>query len=163
MPRLRHAERVDPAAWPERAFAFALAEPTSTFALSPSDDPAHADFLIGGRLLRDYIRPAPDAFPMFAWRHAVIVAPLRSKLRLESASDVPSGRVQIYACSHCYDPACGSISANVVRVGDRIVWSNIAQELLDVSERSDWVLRGLPGPAGFAFDAEHYLRALAGP
>ncbi len=50
------------------------------------------------------------------------------EFRLQSKTQLPQNRIELYICGQCGDIGCGSITAQIFDKGDRIVWTNFANQ-----------------------------------
>jgi hypothetical protein len=80
---------------------------------------------------------------------------------LDGSPQTPTGRHQLYMCHLCADPWCGSLTADVRFLADRVVWSRIGLERYD-EPAGRWELAARRDPAGFAFELGSYRRAMSG-
>ena len=90
----------------------------------------YLDFFVLGESLKqilaiasaDYITLLDDEGDENYRRHIVNV------YRLTEKSQTSSGRIMIYVCPECGDINCGSITARIEDLGDRIVWKDFGYE-----------------------------------
>lgn len=82
-------------------------------------------------------------------------APLRS-----GAPQTPTGRWRLYVCPLCGgDDYEAAVTADVHVSESRVTWSRVGLESYSLTA-DGWELNPRTGPAGFAFDAQQYQRAL---
>ena len=145
--------------WPLRLAARLAESPRSTFAITTRDDDIGGfDYVIDGvsaRTLfpggRQDLRASIGPWPA----HGDGFASLRS-----GVAKTPTGRSRLYVCHLCGgDEYEASITADLHVGTERVIWSRIGLETYSY-ESEGWDLDVRRGPAGFAFDAAEYRRAL---
>jgi hypothetical protein len=72
-------------------------------------------------------------------------------LLLEKHRCVLEGRHQIFVCPECDDIGCGSITCEIVRDGDEIVWRRFAYQKDYLPEEDDFESYAAFGPYRFAW------------
>jgi hypothetical protein len=135
-------------AWPERLLERLTSGPRSEFTVTTRTDSIGGyDFVAGGVRLTELF---PGAKGMVA-----------NISLLDGSPQTPTGRHQLYMCHLCGDPWCGSLTADVRFLADRVVWSRIGLERYD-EPAGRWELAARRDPAGFAFELESYRRTMRG-
>lgn len=153
------------AGWRDLTFATVVHAATAELTIGPSA--SGLDYFIDGRPLAPQIAATTWKTIFGPWEGTSSPSELLSALVLERPSGLPSGRVQLYACEFCADLWCGSITVDIQRVNDRIVWSRFGYEYPNYVEDADggivseFILEPLEGPAGFVFSEDAYRRALS--
>ncbi len=90
----------------------------------------YLDFIISGKTLREILGVDNyDLITPFGWgNNKIYERDLLHVLTLRKKSDLQTGRVMLYVCPECSDIDCGAITANVLDLGDRIVWKDFGYE-----------------------------------
>ena len=50
------------------------------------------------------------------------------EFKLQTKTQLPQNRIELYICGQCGDIGCGSITAQIFDKGDKIVWKNFANQ-----------------------------------
>ncbi len=80
------------------------------------------------------------------------------RLLLTAPADLPHGRRSLYVCAECGAPDCGTISVNIERHGDRIVWRDFADQ--NDYDGQYFILDEFAALEGVCFDFETYYKTL---
>ena len=89
----------------------------------------YQDFVVSGRSLRTVLgRDDSDLITSFGWLNSRYEEEQLQVLLLHKQSDVPTGRAMLYVCPECGDLDCGAITATILDLGDRIVWTDFGYE-----------------------------------
>ncbi len=83
------------------------------------------DFVIDGISLYEVLG---DLISPLGWGELAQQQKALDRLLLRSPADLPNDRRSIYVCPECGDLGCGTISATIDRVSDKIVWRDFAYE-----------------------------------
>jgi len=90
----------------------------------------YVDFIVSGRPLSEVFQTVDmDMVSMLGWISNV---GYETRIVQELLKDVPAelktGRTILYGCPQCGDIDCGAITAEILDLGDRIVWRNFGHE-----------------------------------
>jgi hypothetical protein len=88
------------------------------------------DYVIDGESL--YEQHGVDLISPLGWGRLECDEQSARRLLLEDEPDV-EGRVAVYVCPECGDLLCGAITAVIERVGDEIIWRDLAVSSVDWS------------------------------
>ena len=90
----------------------------------------YVDFIVSGQPLSDIFQTkARDMITMFGWSSNTDYEKRTIKEFLkEEPAELETGRTIIYGCSECGDIGCGAITAEIIEIGDKIVWRNFGYE-----------------------------------
>ena len=90
----------------------------------------YLDFIVSGKKLRKILGVEHlDLISTLGWQSKTKYEEnLLHVLTLQQKSDLTSGRVLLYVCAECADINCGAITANILDLGDRIVWKDFGYE-----------------------------------
>ena len=144
--------------WPERLVRRLADAPLTAFGLAMRDDDIGGfDYLVDGVSVRSVFRRGRDLkasigpWPVDAgWLDAL----------LSGEPVTPTGRSRLYVCHLCGGDDEPALTADLHVGAERVIWSRIGLESRDV-DAANPSLDLRRGPAGFAFDAAEYRRALA--
>ena len=115
------------------------------------------EYFVSGQTLKDYLRiPKNGDVTPFGWfRKSEYEKQVLRQFRMQQKSGLVDHRVELYICAACGYIGCGSITAKVQDLGDRIIWCDFAStsdaeeigELFDVEP--------------IEFDRVNYFKAFA--
>jgi hypothetical protein len=90
----------------------------------------YLDFNISGQSLKKYLGIENDnSVTPFGWfLNKNEQSKSLQQFRLQVRSHLPSNRVELYVCSDCGDISCGSVTAQILNMGNRIVWTKFARQ-----------------------------------
>ncbi len=88
------------------------------------------DFLVDGQSLHDILRCGENVGILGGWfKNSLFEAVYLRGLLLEHPAYLETGRYQLYVCPLCGDVGCGSITAEIEAVEDRVIWRDFAHEV----------------------------------
>ena len=90
----------------------------------------YLDFCVSGQSLKKVLgQKGTDLITLFGWgNNRDYDEYILRVFRLQKKSELKSGRIMIYVCPECGDIDCGSITASIQDLGDRIVWRDFGYE-----------------------------------
>ena len=90
----------------------------------------YLDFIIAGQSLRDYLgienKTSVTPFGFFSNKKEEKRA--LGEFRFQQKTQLSDDRIELYVCENCGDLACGAITAKIIERGDRIVWTEFANQ-----------------------------------
>lgn len=123
----------------------------------------------GGKTQRDYLDFVVDGQPLsekiggdlascLGWFVPAENTKAVNRLLLKESADLPNNRRSLDVCPECGELACGTVTAVIERIGDKIIWRDFcfesnADEVVPIREYGD---------VSFAFDRAQYNQALKG-
>lgn len=89
----------------------------------------YVDFIVSGQPLSDIFQTNHELISMLGWISDVGYESkiIKEFLKVEPA-ELETGRTIIYGCAECGDISCGAITAEILDLGDKIVWRNFGYE-----------------------------------
>ena len=86
----------------------------------------------------------------------------RSILLSEKASELETGRIELYVCANCGDIGCGSITVGMTVDERQVTWKDFGNERnYEIDEGDGLVYKeGLENIGPFTFDRQQYREAL---
>ena len=117
----------------------------------------YLDFIISGQSLRDYLgiknKSSVTPFGFFPSKEEQKRA--LKEFRFQQKTQLSGNRVEIYVCENCGDIGCGAITAKIIDRGDRIVWTEFANQS-DQEEISEPI-----DVEEIEFNRQNYFKALS--
>jgi len=90
----------------------------------------YLDFIVSGQTLREYLglkdKSSVTPFGFFPSKDEQSRA-LR-EFKLQDKTQLKDNRIELYVCEECGDIGCGSITAEIKDLGDKIIWKNFAYQ-----------------------------------
>jgi hypothetical protein len=115
----------------------------------------YVDFIVSGRPLSEVFKTKEnDMISMFGWgiNTDYEKRTIKEFIKQES-SELETGRTVIYGCSECGDIGCGAITAEIIDLGDKIIWKEFGYE----NNYSVFDLDDYKHILPFLFDKKEYL------
>lgn len=88
------------------------------------------DFIVSGQKLSDYlgIKNSKSVTPFGFFDNKKEQQRTLKEFRFQQATRLPGGRVELYICECCGDIGCGAITAKILDRGDKIIWTDFANQ-----------------------------------
>ena len=110
-----------------------------------------------------------ELFPTGVWELKAAIGPWPAQRDcfaplISGAAETRTARTRLYVCPLCGgDDYEATLTADVHVAAERVIWSRVGLETCEISAEAPdrWHLDLRRGPAGFAFDAREYRRALS--
>ncbi len=89
----------------------------------------YVDFIVSGQPLSDIFQTNHEMISMLGWITDVgYEGRIIKEFLKEEPAELETGRTIIYGCSECGDIGCGAITAEILDLGDKIVWRDFGYE-----------------------------------
>ena len=90
----------------------------------------YLDFNISGQSLKEYLGIENDSSvtPLGWFLNKSEQSKSLQEFRLQIKPHLPNNRVELYICNECGDIGCGSVTAKIIDMGDKIVWTEFARQ-----------------------------------
>lgn len=90
----------------------------------------YLDFIISNQPLNKYLGfESKNIVTPFGWflnKNEQIR--ILKEFRLQTKTKLPNNRIELYICPACGDIGCGSVTAQIFDKGDKILWTNFANQ-----------------------------------
>jgi hypothetical protein len=90
----------------------------------------YLDFIISGKSLKEYLginnKLSVTPFGFFSSKEEQ--KRILKEFRLQQKTQLSENRIELYICEKCGDIGCGAITAKIIDRGDRIVWTEFANQ-----------------------------------
>jgi hypothetical protein len=97
------------------------------------------DFLIDGISLKSLLNyQNADLISPFGWGVKDYESELIKEFRLKKKPELTSGRIMIYICPECGDLYCGAITVRIIKVDDKIIWTDFAFQNGEKENKEDF-------------------------
>ena len=95
-----------------------------------TSDQQYLDYIVSGQSLREYlgIDNKSSVTPFGFFPHKVELKRSFKEFRLQQKTYLPGDRIELYICECCGDIGCGAITAKIIDKGDKIIWTNFANQ-----------------------------------
>ena len=95
-----------------------------------TSDQQYLDYIVSGQSLREYlgIENKSSVTPFGFFPNKEELKRSFKEFRLQQKSYLPGDRIELYSCECCGDIGCGAITAKIIDKGDKIIWTNFANQ-----------------------------------
>lgn len=93
-------------------------------------DRQYLDYLISGQTLRDYlgIKSKTNVTHFGFFPNKEVQKRILKEFRLQQKTQLVGDRIELYICECCGDITCGALTAKIIEKGDKIIWTNFANQ-----------------------------------
>ncbi len=116
----------------------------------------YLEFVVDGQPLKELLHT--DNLPWFGVTHPDWARQLCEQALLLQEPCFAYGRVPLYLCAACADPACGAITVRIQKRQDSYFWSSFCHEVTYTPSTDDYASYRTTGP--FRFHKAQYSRCL---
>jgi len=95
-----------------------------------TSDQQYLDYIVSGQSLREYlgIENKSSVTPFGFFPNKEELKRSLKEFRLQQKTYLPGDRIELYICDCCGDIGCGAITAKIIDEGDKIIWTNFANQ-----------------------------------
>ena len=120
-------------------------------------DRKYLDYIVSGQILSDYLGNSghSSVTPLGYFHNKEQEKRALSEFRLKQKSILVDNRVELYICEECGDIGCGAITVKIIDKGDRIIWTQFADQ--NIPEEIDELYL----VDDIEFDRKNYFKAFS--